>query len=106
MLRRTPHELSNGINHSNVQRTFLITPLSVHLSLDSIGVEWRETNFPSNRKTWVNATHPFESVARTALYPNGEMFAQVGDDGPVRRWNLPVDESWPRTPRSLTPSWR
>mmetsp|Transcript_32538 Transcript_32538/g.85738 ORF Transcript_32538/g.85738 Transcript_32538/m.85738 type:complete len:343 (+) Transcript_32538:90-1118(+) len=60
-------------------------------TLDEAGVEWRETNFPSNPRSWLNATHPFESVARTALYPNGEMYAQVGDDGRVHKWNMPFE---------------
>ena len=48
--------------------------------------DWRETNFPSNRRAWHNATHPFASVARLAFHDG---FVGVDLDGKVR---------WERTP--------
>ena len=39
------------------------------LDLESVGygVEWRETNFPSNPRSWKNGTHAFGSTARVSL---------------------------------------
>ena len=39
------------------------------LDLKSVGygVEWRETNFPSNPRSWKNGTHAFGSTARVSL---------------------------------------
>jgi len=46
------------------------------------GVAWRETNFPSNLRSWKNATHPFSSTARVKL--DGKAVGLVADDGPAR----------------------
>ena len=57
------------------------------LDLKSVGygVEWRETNFPSNPRSWKNGTHAFGSSARVSLQKHavGTMTAA----GP--RWAAP-----------------
>jgi hypothetical protein len=48
-------------------------------SVEDLGVDVRETNFPNNPKAWFNATVPFRTVARTALgnfKTDGTMFVQ------------------------------
>jgi hypothetical protein len=37
--------------------------------VDDMGIDYRETNFPHNRKAWHSEATPFRSVARTALAP-------------------------------------
>ncbi|KAJ8605136.1 hypothetical protein CTAYLR_000467 [Chrysophaeum taylorii] len=53
----------------------------IFLDLQSLEglVDWRETNFPANRRAWVNRTHPFTSVVRVSLRES-----RIGlDDGSV-----------------------
>ena len=37
--------------------------------VDDMGIDYRETNFPHNKKAWHSEAVPFRSVARTALAP-------------------------------------
>ena len=73
--------------------------LWMHLDISSIedlGVELRETNFPSNKKSWFRSDLPFSSVARVALYPNGKLFLQTSNttelennlSGEIHGWDI------------------
>ena len=68
------------------------------LDLESVGygVEWRETNFPSNPRSWKNGTHAFGSTARVSLQKHsvGTMTAA----GP--RWAA-FESTWPRRPGEM-----
>jgi hypothetical protein len=65
-------------------------------SLQDLGVEFRETNFPSNRKSWFRSDLPFSSIARVALYPNGKLFLQTSNktelemnmNGEIQGWDI------------------
>lgn len=46
-------------------------------SLEELGIQYRETNYPLNRKAWFNSSQPYDSVARTALDLNNQIFMQV-----------------------------
>lgn len=61
-------------------------------SLDQLGIKWRETNWPSNPKSWYNSTHPFRSVARAALTADYQLLLQYGDDQPIHRWQFEADK--------------
>ncbi|KAL7536056.1 hypothetical protein ACHAXR_006892, partial [Thalassiosira sp. AJA248-18] len=37
--------------------------------VDEMNIDYRETNFPHNKKSWHSEANPFQSVARTALAP-------------------------------------
>lgn len=61
-------------------------------SVESLGIEVRETNFPVNRKAWHNASTPFWPVARTAVGWEGKIFVQPRADsittsGDILAWN-------------------
>ena len=74
---------------------FLWTQLDMS-SLQDLGVEFRETNFPSNRKSWFRSDLPFSSIARVALYPNGKLFLQTSNktelemnmNGEIQGWDI------------------
>lgn len=69
-------------------------------SVEEVGVDYRETTFPTNPKAWINETVFFQSVARTALGNwdhDKTMFAQYpaadpNNDGVIKAWkfNEPV----------------
>ena len=60
---------------------FLWTYLDVK-SLEDVVPGWRETNFASNPKSWldVEADVPFRSVARVALYEKGDLLVHISHD--------------------------
>ena len=45
---------------------FFVWPFLDLQSIEGL-CEWRETNFPSNKKAWFNATHPFRTVAQISF---------------------------------------
>ena len=57
---------------------FLWTYLDIR-SLEDVVPSWRETNFASNPKSWLNVESnvPFGSVARVALYEEGDLLVHV-----------------------------
>jgi hypothetical protein len=69
------------------------------LDLESIEnlVDFRETGFPVNRKSWYNETVPFTSVARTALgvswkpTTQWKLFAQLPGKEEIHAWKVDVD---------------
>jgi hypothetical protein len=56
-------------------------------------IEFRETNFPHNKKSWYSDVTPFRSAARTALAPltsvdkEGTMYAQL-PNGDIKAWKF------------------
>ena len=60
-------------------------------------VDVRETNFPSNRKSWYSPSEPFKSSARVALYPgsevttDGRLFAQTSASDDIFAWKIEGD---------------
>jgi Nucleotide-diphospho-sugar transferase len=70
---------------------FLWTMLDLK-SIEDIGVDYRETTFLNNPKSWVRPGRPFDTVARTALgafQRDGTMFAQystASDTDETRAW--------------------
>ena len=72
-------------------------------TVEEMGIEYRETNFPHNPKSWRSEEVPFQSVARTAvgsiMDPDAErtMYVQLpnnnGDpsEGAFKAWNFTDD---------------
>ena len=58
-----------------------------------MGIEYRETNFMHNRKSWLSEDTPVSSAARTALAPidvagkESSMYAQYGS-GEIKGWRF------------------
>lgn len=69
------------------------------LDLQSVGygVEWRETNFPSNPRSWKNSTHAFGSTARVSFQKNA--VGSITGAGPT--WAaVPKRSTWPAPGRA------
>ncbi|CAH0371434.1 unnamed protein product [Pelagomonas calceolata] len=68
------------------------------LDLESVGygVEWRETNFPSNPRSWKNGTHAFGSTARVSLQKHS--VGTMTSSGP--RWAA-FESTSPRRPGEM-----
>jgi Nucleotide-diphospho-sugar transferase len=71
---------------------FLWTMLDLK-SVEDLGVEYRETTFLNNPKSWSSLDRPFDSVARTALgsfQKDGTMFVQYNSAGTTetRAWKF------------------
>ena len=59
-------------------------------SVEELGIDVRETNFPNNPKAWYSETTPFKSAARTALgdfMKDQTMFVQYPDTT-IRAWKF------------------
>lgn len=67
-------------------------------TVEKIHIEFRETNFPHNKKCWYSATTPFRSVARTALAPltsvdqEGTMYIQLPSKS-IQAWKFDNETS-------------
>ena len=67
-------------------------------SVQNVQIDFRETNFPHNRKNWYSERKPFRSVARTALAPlkivdeEGTMYIQLPSKE-VKAWKFDNDIS-------------
>lgn len=67
--------------------------------VEEMGIDFRETNFPYNKKAWHSEAIPFQSVARTALAPiktvdkESTMYVQYpnsksAEEGTIKAWRF------------------
>mmetsp|Transcript_834 Transcript_834/g.1478 ORF Transcript_834/g.1478 Transcript_834/m.1478 type:complete len:196 (+) Transcript_834:1-588(+) len=82
-----------------------------------MGIDYRETNFPRNRKSWHSETISFQSVARTALAPlkdvdkEGTMYVQYPTNSNITTTHHPLnggdgDSSKGTTTTTITKAWK
>ena len=78
---------------------FFVLFLWSNLDMESLEnlVDVRETNFPSNKKSWFSHVEPFKTVARVALYPgsekmqDGRLFEQTSASDEIYSWEIEGD---------------
>ena len=73
--------LPKVINANSDGGIYFLWTIMDHSQLEGI-VEFRETNFPSNPKSWITQSMPYRDVATTAfLRKSALLYAQVSHDG-------------------------
>lgn len=83
---------------SDKEKKFLWTGLDMK-SVEDLGVQWRETNFFTNKKAWYTETLPFSSVARVMLRSSGKLLLHTQNEkdltshskGRMTGWDIESD---------------